>query len=220
MSIVLSPGDEAGTAPIQTHLGVCPGCAGRVDQLATLLSSLPAVASAGFEEVFTPSRLQIQRARIGHRLAQIDGGVAPARLLRFPRLGPPPRWIDRRPGRWRAVGATAGLLFGVTAGQLVHFHPVPSHSATLNRTLDVGQPPLDARPAGILAMTGTVELPPGAGDSPTEPARLTVSGFERVMAEEEFLGHLDLALTSLQVTELESIDALTPRVRDLAINIR
>jgi|TARA_B100001971_G_C18147559_1_gene513952 hypothetical protein len=44
--------------------------------------------------------------------------------------------------------------------------------------------------------------------------------FERVVGEEEFLGSLDLALTSFQVSELESIDALTPRVRELTINIR
>jgi hypothetical protein len=40
------------------------------------------------------------------------------------------------------------------------------------------------------------------------------------MADEEFLGSLDVALTSLQVAELESIDALTPRVRDLSVNLR
>ena len=40
------------------------------------------------------------------------------------------------------------------------------------------------------------------------------------MADEGFLSNLDLALTSYQVSELESIDALTPRVRDLSINIR
>ena len=40
------------------------------------------------------------------------------------------------------------------------------------------------------------------------------------MEEEEFLGNLELALASFQVSELESIDALTPRVRDLSINIR
>ncbi len=34
------------------------------------------------------------------------------------------------------------------------------------------------------------------------------------------LGDLDLALTSTQVSEPASIDALTPRVRDLTINIR
>ena len=40
------------------------------------------------------------------------------------------------------------------------------------------------------------------------------------MEEEGFLSTLDFALTSYQVSELASIDALTPRVRDLSINIR
>ena len=42
----------------------------------------------------------------------------------------------------------------------------------------------------------------------------------KLMEEEGFLSTLDFALTSYRVSELESIDALTPRVRDLSINIR
>ena len=40
------------------------------------------------------------------------------------------------------------------------------------------------------------------------------------MAQEEFLGELDLSLTSFQGSALESIDALTPHVRDRSVNIR
>ena len=54
----------------------------------------------------------------------------------------------------------------------------------------------------------------------TQASPLTLVEFAQLMEEEGFLSNLDLALTSYQVSELESIDALTPRVRDLAINIR
>ena len=66
-------------------------------------------------------------------------------------------------------------------------------------------------------MTGTIELPPLPGNY-TGP--LTLDAFAQVMPDEAFLGSLDVALTSTQVSELVSIDALTPRVRDLAIDIR
>ncbi len=69
-------------------------------------------------------------------------------------------------------------------------------------------------------MTGTVELPPVDVDSQTQAAELTLVEFGQLMEEEGFLSTLDFALTSYQVSELESIDALTPRVRDLSINIR
>ena len=69
-------------------------------------------------------------------------------------------------------------------------------------------------------MTGTVELPPSVIDWDTETTGLTLSEFEQIVADEEFLGSLDVALTSFQVSELESIDALTPRVRDLSVNLR
>ena len=70
-------------------------------------------------------------------------------------------------------------------------------------------------------MTGTVQLPIRDGDRLTESSSLlTLGEFEQVMAEEEFLGSLDLALTNVLVSELKSIDTLTPRVSDLSIDIR
>ena len=66
-------------------------------------------------------------------------------------------------------------------------------------------------------MTGTIELPPLPGNY-TRP--LTLDAFAQVMPAEAFFGSLDVALTSTQVSELASIDALTPRVQDLALNIR
>ena len=204
------------------HLQTCGPCERRFRKLTALLTAMPTVATDGFENVFTPQRLQAQRARIGHRLAQLVGTVEPARVLAFPFSGQPLRQFSVRPGRWLAAAAATGLLLGVTAGQLIHYHPVATRTAIAADTPDDAArsaAPFDA-PPGTFDMTGTVELPPVDGDSQTQASPLTLVEFAQLMEEEGFLSNLDLALTSYQVSELESIDALTPRVRDLSINIR
>ena len=228
MALALGTMDEPArrTAAMARHLRACGHCERRFNDLNALFETMPEVAQAGFEEVFTPARLEAQRARIWHRLAQIVGTVEPAHVLAFPCSGRPLRRLDATPGRWLAAVAAAGLLLGVTAGQLIHYHPV----APLNEDVDVtggetvNVAPRSAadrdRPAELLDMTGTVQLTAPDGDRRTETPPLTLDEFERVMPEEEFLGNLDLALTSFQVSELASIDALTPRVRDFSINIR
>ena len=204
------------------HLQTCRRCERRFSALTTLLEAIPEMADAGFEDVFTLQRLQTQRARIRHRLAQLVGTVEPARVLAFPISGQPLRQLDFRPGRWLVAAAAAGLLLGVTAGQLIHYHPsAPQRATATDTVVDAAQSAagLD-EPTGTLDMTGTVELPPPDGDSQTQASPLNLVEFAQLMTEEGFLNNLDLALTSYQVSELESIDALTPRVRDLSINIR
>ena len=216
-------GESARTAAAAAcHLRTCRRCEGRFSALTTLLKTMPEVAEGGFEEVFTAQRLQTQRARIGHRLAQLVGKVAPVRVLAFPFCGRPHRQVDRRPVCWLATATAVGLLLGVTAGQLIHYQRVATRTATAAETADDAPRSAAAvdEPAGRLDMTGTVDLPPPDGDSQTQASQLTLGEFVRLMEEEEFLGNLELALASFQVSELESIDALTPRVRDLSINIR
>ena len=204
------------------HLRACAQCESRLTALTTRLRAIPEVADAAVEDVFTPQRLQTQRTRIKHRLAQLVGTVKPARVLSFPFSGRPFRQLGARPGRWLAATAAAGVLLGVTAGQLIHFHPGETRIATVGETDDNADRSTAAlnRPTGTLDMTGTVELPPPGGDGQSQTAPLTLDEFATLMTEEAFLGNLDLALTSFRVSELESIDALTPRVRDLSINIR
>ena len=208
------------------HLQTCGECEERLGALTAQLEAMPDTAGAGFDEVFTPQRLHTQRARIAHRLAQAVGQIEPARVLAFPFSVRPRRPLQLSPARWLA-GAAAGLLLGVTAGQLLHYHPAGTgpQLASTDADDDAETTPATRRAAAELAapsgthdMTGTVELPPPGNTALASP--ITLDDFERLMADEEFLGSLDLALTSFQVSELESIDALTPRVRDLSINIR
>ena len=190
--------------------------------LTELLRAMPRVADAGFEDVFTPQRLRAQRARIGLRLAQLVGTVKPARVLAFPFSGQRLRPFDVGHGRWLAVATAVGLLLGVTAGQLIHYHPVADRTTiAADTTVDtaLSAVALDES-AGAFDMTATVELPPVDDDGRMQVSPRTLVDIARLTAEEGFLGSLDLALTSYQVSELETIDALTPRVRDLSINIR
>ena len=213
LALALDTTDESSrtTAAAASHLHACEPCANRFSALTPLLKTIREAGDGRFEEVFTPERLRAQRVRIGHRLAQLVGRNEPARVLAFPFCARPLRQVDFRPGRWLAVAAAAGLLLGVTVGQLIHYHPVDTQTAS-SAALDP--------PAGTLDLTGTIELPSPDGDSQTQASLITLDEFERLMAQEEFLGDLDLSLTSFQVSALESIDALTPRVRDRSINIR
>ena len=85
------------------HLQTCGPCEHRFRMLTALLEAIPKEADAGFRDVFTPQRLQAQRARIEHRLAHLVGAVEPARVLAFPFSCQPLRQFDNGPGRWIAA---------------------------------------------------------------------------------------------------------------------
>ncbi len=200
----------------RSHLRSCERCNRRYLELVSQTNVLRDTATAGSETILTPSRLREQRDRIARRLAMLVGTQAPARVLAFPFCAKSlprvdwPRWQTKH---WIPVTMALSLVLGIAAGQYVHIHP----SGTVDATLAIAPTiaPLDS--GDHLDMTGTVELPLVAGDGTSS---LTLGAFDRVMNDEEFLGELDLALTSVQISELESIEALTPRVRDLSIDIR
>ena len=215
------------SAATACHLRVCRRCESRFSALTTLLATMPHVANAGFEDVFTPQRLQAQRARIGHRLARLVGTVEPARVLAFPFFGRPFERLDFGRGRWLAAAAAAGLLLGVITGQLLHFRPAATQTTTTGSAavVDATAPSAAALDSSavtldMLDMTGTVALPAPHDDGQTQGSPLTLAEFAQLIEEEGFLGNLDLALASYQVSELESIDALTPRVRDFSSQLR
>jgi hypothetical protein len=220
----------------ERHLDACPDCERRYGQVAAQLDSLPAGASANFDQVFTPARLQTQRARIRRRLDMLVGTAPPARLLGFPFAGRSLPRVRFLTDRWMPAALAAALLLGITAGQLIHLHPFDAEAGrtvsgqtddadrqdsstvvTSVASQELASAPESSPVLNDLDMTGTVELPPLPGD---EAGPRTLDTFARLMRDDEFFGALDLALTSTQVSELASIDALTPRVRDLTINIR
>ena len=229
-----TPNESARTAAATAcHLRACRWCESRLSALTTLLETIPEVTDAGFKDVFTPQRLQAQRARIGRRLARLVGTVEPARVLTSPFFGRPLRRLDFHPNRWLAAAAAAGLLLGVITGQLLDDRLTATQTETAVSAAVVDAAPQSGAtlgsPAGTLDMldmldtldmTGTVALPAPGDDSQAQAVPLTLAEFGQLLEEEGFLLSLDLALASYQVSELESIDALTPRVRDLSSNIR
>ena len=217
---VLDPGDGRAAASTAPHLRRCAPCARRADELRTFVEALSDDARASFDDAFPAGRLQVQRARIAHRLARAVGTVEPARVLEFPFRRPLGRRREPRPGRWAAAATAVGLALGMVSGQLVHRHVSPAPAQDGGATFATGPGPRAGTGGGAtLDLTGTIELPP-ASTGGAAPAPLSLSEFEQVIAEAALLDTLDAATVSLPVTELASIDALTPRVPDLAPAIR
>ena len=211
---------DGGAAPSTArHVRQCASCTHRADDLRTFVETIADDAGAAFDEAFPPARLQAQRARIAHRLARTVGRVEPARILAFPFRRLPERRRDFRPGRWAAAATAIGLALGMVAGQLVQLHVRPAPTPGAGTTFATGPEPHADAGGAALSLSGTIELPPAStGDA--APAPLSLSEFEQVMAEAALLDTLDVATISLPVTELASIDALTPRVPDIAAAIR
>jgi len=220
LAVAIPDTDLPAPAGTLRHVSTCPRCEARLALLAADLDAIRATATGGFDAVYTPARLQAQRARIGHRLATMVGAEPPARVITFP-------FSERRPlpsfhpglGRWIGAATAAGLVLGAAVGQVLDFSPVPvlpAPTAIASDGADLGPRSVD--------MTGTVELPPlGTGNLPPDPAAaapITLSEFEQIVADEAFLTSLDLALTHYSVDELELIDALTPRVGDFIVDIQ
>ena len=227
LDVVSGATDTAVAISTARHLRTCPRCARRAGELRRFVDTVADAAGASFDEAFPPERLRAQRARIDHRLARVAGAVERARVLSFPFRRTPERRRDLRPGRWAVAATAAGLALGIVAGQLLDLRWEP---AMPNR--GSSSPVVPDTPAGTgagteagsgvnatLDMTGTIVLPPAStADTPRSP--LSLSEFEQVVAEAALLDALDVATVSLPVTELASIDALTPRVTDLATAVR
>lgn len=203
-----APGDPAATSAAR-HLARCAPCRRRAGELRAFLDTLADAAGASFDDAFPPDRLRAQRARIDRRLARAVGKTEPARVLAFP-FGRTRRHPTGRTRGRRALTAAAGLVLGLVAGQLAH---LPRDSAPAPGA--AGEPPrAGGGPAAAFDGGGGAGLPSSPGGA-ARPANLTLSEFERVLAETALLDTVGAAAVSLPVTELASIDALTPRVRDL-----
>lgn len=211
--------DATAPAAISTarHLGRCAPCAQRAGELRTFLDTLADTADDAFDDAFPPDRLRTQRARIDHRLARAVGKIEPARVLAFPFRRARRRPAAPGPGRWAAASTAVGLALGLLTGQLVHLHRNPAPNPGPDAA--VARPRAGGATAAAFDRAGAGELRPAPGGE-AAPAALTLSEFERVLTETALLDALDASAVSLPVTELASIDALTPRVRDLPPAVR
>tara|TARA_Y100000588_G_scaffold344752_1_gene391293 strand:+ start:248 stop:985 length:738 start_codon:yes stop_codon:yes gene_type:complete len=202
------------------HLDQCQRCASSLVHAADAIDLLQEEASASFDKAYTTERHQAQRRRIGRRLATLVGTESPGKVIHFPFSGRPLPQLSARSGHWIAVASAASLVIGVSAGQLLHFHAAPAKPISSDGvavTESAQTVPL------TFDMTGTVKLPL-LGDGLQHPAgewsSLTLEEFDELMGNPAFFGNDDLALTNFLMSEFGSIDALTPHVSDLPVNIQ
>ena len=100
------------------------------------------------------------------------------------------------------MATAAGLLVGVVVGQFVRVgsDPAPTLSTAASQSSSGER---SAPPPFIAA----------ASKSPAPTAASPVS-------DDEFMLELELSLSSPQIWELRALDAITPRTREVAINVR
>lgn len=189
-------GDAAWSEATEHHLLACETCANRRERLTQFLDGVADVANTAADASLTPEHLAGQRQRIMRRLGTLVGSELPARVLRFPSFGRTAR-VGASRRHWLAVAATAGLFIGILAGQLIDVR----RPMNLVRTFMTVQPDrANAIPSGTrLAAGPAVSLPDG---------------------DEAFLVEIETALGVECVAELQALDALTPRVSEVALNVR
>jgi len=172
------------------HLDLCVSCQDRYVALVAFLSRQRDDALDAADAVFTPERLEAQRDHVLRRLENLG---RPVRVLPFP-LPPRVAPVVQRVGRqWVAMAAAAGLIIGLAAGLTVGMHPFGA---------DFARPSPAAQAAG--------QRPTSASRTVQDPGQ----------SDEAFLQELESALEGPQVQELQALDALTPRVREVALIVR
>ncbi|MGE5361060.1 MAG: hypothetical protein ACM3NQ_18740 [Bacteroidales bacterium] len=175
------------------HLETCTACTSRYHELARQLTDWRDEAQAEADAIFTPARLESQRAQI---LARLEYAGHPARVIKFPARGNQSLAIftGTQVRRWIAAAAAAGLIIGVAAGRMVDFHPAaPQPGVRATATAPTAAPRVrDTERTGVK---------PGTDD-------------------QEILLNLDRPLYLQPVAELEALDAMTPKPREVALKLR
>ncbi len=174
------------------HLDACEACRIRLADLTAWLDAVRQDAVDAADEVFTPERLDAQASHVRRRLENLS---LPVRVLTFPAPRRSTPLVGRAGRRWVAMAAAAGLLIGLAAGLTVNVHPFGSDfvpRASVERTAASRRP---ARPTALVNPRTTAD---------------------RRQGDDAFLNEADSAFGSPHVEELQAIDAMTPRVREIA----
>ena len=183
--------DGGNPAEANAHLAACSRCAARARALQEGLDRVAATARAAFDDAVPAWRLARQRRRIMRRIQRAAGRPGTARILRFPIVGAPAAAGAGPLRRRLSLAAAAGLFVAVGIGQVIDGR----------RQTAPGPSPT----AAVAPSRPQVERPG------TQP---------QTVADEQFMRELEEALTSSRVTPLLALDEMTPRVRDVGIDIR
>jgi hypothetical protein len=175
--------------PATVHVSACPACQARLAAMHDWASATAGDAAALADEIFTPARLDTQRARIARRL---EAAGRSARVIAFPAGSPVavPSGTGRLV-RWAAAAAVGGVMIGFASGRLL-----------IDR--DADQPG-----AAIVASAPAVRaaLPSGAASGDVTREELDEEGL------------LHAAYERVDVDALRTIDDITPRAREVVLNL-
>ncbi len=127
---VLARPDELPSAAraAAAHAGRCADCRARIAETGTALSRMSGALEPLFNAAIPPPRLAAQRHRILRRLQRMTGNPCPARILRFPTIGPPAIRHAEIARRWAVTAAVAGATIGIALvhpGDLWQMHQEP-----------------------------------------------------------------------------------------------
>jgi hypothetical protein len=170
---------------VRQHVHGCETCTWRYTELTAPLERLRADAASEADELFTPARLDAQRAAIRERLAL---GSRASRVIKFPASRPTlDRAVIARPMfRWVAAAAAAGLLVGASAGRFISF----------GRDFNP--------PAAAVATARPVPAPRSVAYQPPDNA----------VGDEAFLVEVEAAVSRQRIAALSALDDLTPHARE------
>ncbi|MBA3949565.1 MAG: hypothetical protein H0X44_06405 [Acidobacteria bacterium] len=179
--------------PASPHVASCAACQARLEGLRAWTADVSTEAVAVADEVFTADRLAAQRARI---LKRLEAAGRQARVITFPAGAAIPSVSSTaRVFRWAAAAALGGLMVGLGAGVLF---------------INLGD-----RTASPASATTSVSAPaPAAVPLSAIVASQTPAGEE---LDEE--GLLNAAYERVDVDALRTIDDITPRAREVAVNL-
>lgn len=192
--------DAAGAAD-RSHATTCPACSQRYAELTRDVDLLADEASLEADTALTPEVLANQRNQIARRL-ESHGRRADVFLFPTRRRGQlAGRTNLRRPARWVAAAAAAGLTVGLGLGLTVERFRVNRFE--------------------------TISSPDASGTLQSLPSRLwrAEPPFERADAnagvnDDELLAEIDLALVTRRAEELRALDALTPENVNFSVRLR
>ena len=203
-----------------SHLLICSHCSDRLTDMTTALTKLPDEIEANFQAAFSPERLEDQRRQIVRRLVQempkTDLTPAPKFSARF--YLPKPVNLFPRSIQLPSTAA-AVLLSGLFASHSFDFATVPLPSSVTHVSA-LNQSPGPAQASPTVGTTDTMRMQSAAVTASGHHSQISLEEFELIIAEYESAGGFTLSSTTGQITELASIDALTPSVRDTTPTIR
>ena len=193
---------EADDATVdRSHATACPACSQRYAELTRDLERLAVQASLEADAVFTPEVLANQRSQIARRLEshgrRADIFLFPAR--QHGRLAG--RTNLKRPARWVAAAAAAGLTVGLGLGLTVERFRVNRFDTAL---IPVASGRLQSQPSLVWPV-----------EAPFEGADASAG-----VNDDELLAEIDSALVARRAEELRALDALTPENVNISLRRR